>query len=109
MQVLVTQIGKLGTILQAKKEETYGGASTFTVNTLFGKRDEVRRCCWFFMQLQSICQILRQSCAGGLRIVECLLCSACLVAGADTAVWHGHRGLEYCCLRSSIPEIRSLG
>jgi hypothetical protein len=39
-----------------------------------------------FMQLQSVCQILRQSCAGGLSVVECLLCSACLVAGADTAV-----------------------
>eukprot|EP00243_Klebsormidium_subtile_P004179 TRINITY_DN17975_c0_g1_i1.p1 TRINITY_DN17975_c0_g1~~TRINITY_DN17975_c0_g1_i1.p1 ORF type:complete len:123 (+),score=27.65 TRINITY_DN17975_c0_g1_i1:460-828(+) len=38
--VMVTQIGKMGTILQAKKEETYGGASTYTVNTLFGKRDE---------------------------------------------------------------------
>ncbi|KAL2641882.1 hypothetical protein R1flu_009469 [Riccia fluitans] len=38
--VLVTQIGKMGTLLHAKKEEIYGGTPTFSVNILMGKRDE---------------------------------------------------------------------
>ncbi|KAL2636214.1 hypothetical protein R1flu_007693 [Riccia fluitans] len=38
--VLVTQIGKMGTLLHAKKEEIYGGTPTFSVNVLMGKRDE---------------------------------------------------------------------
>ncbi|KAL3684766.1 hypothetical protein R1sor_002788 [Riccia sorocarpa] len=38
--VLVTQIGKMGTLLHAKKEEVYGGTSTFSINVLMGKRDE---------------------------------------------------------------------
>ncbi|KAI5075353.1 hypothetical protein GOP47_0009429 [Adiantum capillus-veneris] len=38
--VLVTQLGKMGTLLQARKEEGYGAEITFTVSVLLGKHDE---------------------------------------------------------------------
>ncbi|KAJ7517169.1 hypothetical protein O6H91_21G012900 [Diphasiastrum complanatum] len=38
--VIVTQLGKLGTILHARKEQVHSGTSTFNVNVLMGKRDE---------------------------------------------------------------------
>ncbi|BBM97260.1 proteasome assembly chaperone 3 [Marchantia polymorpha subsp. ruderalis] len=38
--VIVTQIGKMGTLLHARKEQAYGGAATFNVHVLMGKRDE---------------------------------------------------------------------
>jgi hypothetical protein len=40
MQVIVTQVGKLGTLLHARKEEGYGTAPTFNVSIIMGKRDE---------------------------------------------------------------------
>jgi proteasome assembly chaperone 3 len=39
--VIVTQVGKLGTLLHARKEEGYGTAPTFNVSIIMGKRDEV--------------------------------------------------------------------
>ncbi|KAH7441680.1 hypothetical protein KP509_03G048500 [Ceratopteris richardii] len=38
--VLATQLGKMGTLLQAKKEEGYGSQTTFNVSVLLGKHDE---------------------------------------------------------------------
>jgi proteasome assembly chaperone 3 len=38
--VIVTQIGKMGTLLHARKEEGYGTAPTFHISILMGKRDE---------------------------------------------------------------------
>lgn len=38
--VIVTQIGKMGTLLHARKEEGYGTAPTFSISILMGKRDE---------------------------------------------------------------------
>lgn len=38
--VLVTQLGSLGTLLQARKEEGVSVQSTFSVSVIFGKRDE---------------------------------------------------------------------
>ncbi|CAM6102561.1 unnamed protein product [Calypogeia fissa] len=38
--VVATQIGKIGTLLSARKEEAYGGGPTYNVHTLMGKRDE---------------------------------------------------------------------
>ncbi|CAK9199336.1 unnamed protein product [Sphagnum jensenii] len=38
--VIVTQVGKLGTLLHARKEEGYGTAPTFNVSIIMGKRDE---------------------------------------------------------------------
>ncbi|CAM6118489.1 unnamed protein product [Calypogeia fissa] len=39
--VVVTQIGKMGTLLSARrKEEAYGGGPTYNVHILMGKRDE---------------------------------------------------------------------
>jgi proteasome assembly chaperone 3 len=40
IMVIVTQIGKMGTLLHARKEEGYGTAPTFNVSILMGKRDE---------------------------------------------------------------------
>ncbi|KAJ7296187.1 hypothetical protein O6H91_Y138800 [Diphasiastrum complanatum] len=40
IEVIVTQLGKLGTILHARKEQVHSGTSTFNVNVLMGKRDE---------------------------------------------------------------------
>ncbi|PKI79201.1 hypothetical protein CRG98_000493 [Punica granatum] len=38
--VIVTQIGAMGTILHARKEEGVSINPTFTVSVIFGKRDE---------------------------------------------------------------------
>ncbi|EYU44755.1 hypothetical protein ABFS82_08G011100 [Erythranthe guttata] len=38
--VIATQIGAMGTILQARKEESVSVDSTFSVTVVFGKRDE---------------------------------------------------------------------
>lgn len=38
--VIATQIGSMGTILHARKEEGMSIHSTFSVNVIFGKRDE---------------------------------------------------------------------
>lgn len=38
--VLATQLGKMGTLLHARKEEAYGTQTTFNVNVLLGKHDE---------------------------------------------------------------------
>ncbi|CAO2831633.1 unnamed protein product [Amaranthus hypochondriacus] len=38
--VIVTQLGSLGTLLQARKEEGVSVQPTFHVSVLFGKRDE---------------------------------------------------------------------
>lgn len=38
--VLATQLGKMGTLLHARKEEGYGAQITFSVNVLMGKHDE---------------------------------------------------------------------
>eukprot|EP00244_Chara_vulgaris_P003311 TRINITY_DN15964_c0_g2_i4.p1 TRINITY_DN15964_c0_g2~~TRINITY_DN15964_c0_g2_i4.p1 ORF type:complete len:118 (+),score=20.06 TRINITY_DN15964_c0_g2_i4:129-482(+) len=40
IMVMVSQIGKLGTILFAKQEEIYDGPKAFQVDTILGKRDE---------------------------------------------------------------------
>lgn len=40
-QVIVTQIGSMGTLMQARKEEGVSVQPTFHVSILFGKRDEV--------------------------------------------------------------------
>ncbi|CAL2250516.1 unnamed protein product [Prunus armeniaca] len=40
--VIATQIGAMGTILQARKEEGMAIHPTFNVSVIFGKRDEVR-------------------------------------------------------------------
>ncbi|TQE02969.1 hypothetical protein C1H46_011333 [Malus baccata] len=39
--VIATQIGAMGTILQARKEEGMAIHPTFNVSVIFGKRDEV--------------------------------------------------------------------
>ncbi|MQM13487.1 hypothetical protein Taro_046409 [Colocasia esculenta] len=39
--VIATQIGSMGTILHARKEESVSTDPTFNVSVLFGKRDEV--------------------------------------------------------------------
>uniref|UniRef100_A0A803MJ88 Proteasome assembly chaperone 3 n=1 Tax=Chenopodium quinoa TaxID=63459 RepID=A0A803MJ88_CHEQI len=41
--VIVTQLGSMGTLLQARKEEGVSVQPTFNVSVIFGKRDE---CCW---------------------------------------------------------------
>eukprot|EP00250_Pteridium_aquilinum_P031530 c43787_g1_i1 orf=203-628(+) len=38
--VLATQLGKMGTLLHARKDELYGAQITFNVNVLMGKHDE---------------------------------------------------------------------
>lgn len=38
--VIVTQIGSMGTLLQARKEEGVSVHPTFNVSVIFGKRDE---------------------------------------------------------------------
>lgn len=38
--VMATQIGTMGTILQARKEEGFTVQPTFNVSVIFGKRDE---------------------------------------------------------------------
>ncbi|KAI0500356.1 hypothetical protein KFK09_018568 [Dendrobium nobile] len=38
--VMVTQIGCVGTILHARKEEGFASDPTFSVSVIFGKRDE---------------------------------------------------------------------
>ncbi|GER40493.1 proteasome assembly chaperone [Striga asiatica] len=38
--VMATQIGSMGTIMHARKEESVSVDPTFTVNVVFGKRDE---------------------------------------------------------------------
>lgn len=38
--VIVTQIGSMGTLLQARKEEGVSVDPTFSVSAIFGKRDE---------------------------------------------------------------------
>ncbi|KAH1128774.1 hypothetical protein J1N35_000152 [Gossypium stocksii] len=38
--VMATQIGTMGTILHARKEEGFTVQPTFTVSVIFGKRDE---------------------------------------------------------------------
>lgn len=38
--VLATQVGTMGTLLHARKEETYGEQTTFNVQVLLGKHDE---------------------------------------------------------------------
>lgn len=38
--VVVTQVGSLGTILHAQKEEVLGGGTTYRVETLVGRRDD---------------------------------------------------------------------
>ncbi|KAL2895894.1 Proteasome assembly chaperone 3 [Bienertia sinuspersici] len=38
--VIVTQLGSMGTLLQAKKEEGVSVLPTFNVSVIFGKRDE---------------------------------------------------------------------
>ncbi|CAA6671456.1 unnamed protein product [Spirodela intermedia] len=38
--VIVTQIGSMGTILHARKEESVSTEPTFSVSVIFGKRDE---------------------------------------------------------------------
>ncbi|GBG60454.1 hypothetical protein CBR_g5628 [Chara braunii] len=40
IMVMVSQIGKLGTLLFAKREEIYDGPKAFQVDTILGKRDE---------------------------------------------------------------------
>ncbi|KAG0560140.1 hypothetical protein KC19_10G156900 [Ceratodon purpureus] len=40
IMIIVTQIGKMGTLLHARKEEGYGTAPTFNISVLMGKRDE---------------------------------------------------------------------
>lgn len=44
--VLATQLGRMGTLLHARREESYGAQTTFNVNVLLGKHDEpmVRAC-----------------------------------------------------------------
>ncbi|KDP45332.1 hypothetical protein JCGZ_09581 [Jatropha curcas] len=39
-QVIATQIGTMGTILHARKEEGVSINSTYSVSVIFGKRDE---------------------------------------------------------------------
>ncbi|XP_022133619.1 uncharacterized protein LOC111006156 isoform X2 [Momordica charantia] len=39
--VIATQIGAMGTMLQARKEEGMAMQPTFSVSTVFGKRDEL--------------------------------------------------------------------
>ncbi|KNA02990.1 hypothetical protein SOVF_213370 isoform A, partial [Spinacia oleracea] len=38
--VIVTQLGSMGTLLQARKEEGVSVHPTFNVSVIFGKRDE---------------------------------------------------------------------
>lgn len=38
--VLATQLGKMGTLLLARKEKGHGAQMTFSVNVLMGKHDE---------------------------------------------------------------------
>ncbi|MCO5612494.1 hypothetical protein L7F22_066762 [Adiantum nelumboides] len=38
--VLATQLGRMGTLLQARKEEVYGAQVTFNVSVLLGKHNE---------------------------------------------------------------------
>lgn len=38
--VVATQVGTLGTIMQAEKETVLGGGSTYRVETLVGRRDD---------------------------------------------------------------------
>ncbi|XP_024366923.1 uncharacterized protein [Physcomitrium patens] len=40
IMIAVTQIGKMGTLLHARKEEGYGTGPTFNISILMGKRDE---------------------------------------------------------------------
>lgn len=40
IMVMVTQIGSMGTILHASKEESVSTDRTFNVSVIFGKRDE---------------------------------------------------------------------
>ncbi|KAG6522834.1 hypothetical protein ZIOFF_019989 [Zingiber officinale] len=40
IKVIVTQIGCMGTILHARKEESVSTEPTFSVSVIFGKRDE---------------------------------------------------------------------
>lgn len=40
----MTQLGNMGTLLQARKEEGVSVLPTFNVSVIFGKRDEVS---WF--------------------------------------------------------------
>jgi len=40
IMIVVTQLGKMGTILQARQESALDGEVTYTVDTLLGKRDE---------------------------------------------------------------------
>uniref|UniRef100_A0A803MM28 Proteasome assembly chaperone 3 n=1 Tax=Chenopodium quinoa TaxID=63459 RepID=A0A803MM28_CHEQI len=40
IQVIVTQLGSMGTLLQARKEEGVSVQPTFNVSVIFGKRDE---------------------------------------------------------------------
>eukprot|EP00249_Psilotum_nudum_P006064 c19433_g1_i1 orf=277-588(+) len=37
---MATQLGKMGTLLHARKEEVFGSVPTFNVNVVLGKRDE---------------------------------------------------------------------
>jgi proteasome assembly chaperone 3 len=38
--IVVTQVGSLGTVMQAEKETVLGGGSTYRVETLMGRRDD---------------------------------------------------------------------
>eukprot|EP00249_Psilotum_nudum_P006065 c19433_g1_i2 orf=137-505(+) len=38
--VMATQLGRMGTLLHARKEEVFGSVPTFNVNVVLGKRDE---------------------------------------------------------------------
>ncbi|KAK3234018.1 hypothetical protein CYMTET_55712 [Cymbomonas tetramitiformis] len=40
IMIVVTQIRKFGTILHARQDVAYDGTTTYSVNTLMGKRDE---------------------------------------------------------------------
>ncbi|XP_021837914.1 uncharacterized protein [Spinacia oleracea] len=40
IKVIVTQLGSMGTLLQARKEEGVSVHPTFNVSVIFGKRDE---------------------------------------------------------------------
>jgi len=38
--IFVTQIGRVGTVLEAKQDKAQDGTTSYSVNTLLGKRDE---------------------------------------------------------------------
>ncbi|XP_048625139.1 uncharacterized protein LOC106417567 isoform X2 [Brassica napus] len=56
--VIATQIGAMGTILHARKEEGMSVEPTFSVSVIFGKRDEVTKSYHILARLYRIYALL---------------------------------------------------